>query len=48
MKVAAFTVMLPDLTPEEAAGEMKTAGYDGTEWRVAHVPENVRNDAPSF
>ncbi len=48
MKVAVFTVMLPDLTPEEAAGEMKAAGYDGAEWRVAHVPKDVRNDAPSF
>ena len=48
MKVAVFTVMLPDLTPEEAAGELKAAGYDGAEWRVTHVPEAVRNDAPSF
>lgn len=48
MKVAVFTVMLPDLTPEEAAGELKAAGYDGAEWRVTHVPENVKNDDPSF
>ena len=48
MKVAVFTVMLPDLTPEEAAGELKAAGYDGAEWRVTHVPENVKNDPPSF
>ena len=48
MKVAVFTVMLPDLTPEEAAREIKAAGYDGVEWRVTYVPKSVRNDAPSF
>ena len=48
MKVGVFTVMLPDLTPEEAAAASKVAGYDGVEWRVARVPENVRNDPPSF
>ena len=34
MKLAVFTVMLPDWTPEEAAAELKRAGYDGVEWRV--------------
>ncbi len=48
MKTAVFTVMLPDLTPEQAAAEIKAAGYDGAEWRVTHVPENVQNDASSF
>ena len=48
MKVAVFTVMLPDLTPEEAAQEIKAAGYDGVEWRVTHVPEKVTNESPSF
>ena len=48
MKTAVFTVMLPDLSPEEAARDIKAAGYDGAEWRVAYVPENVKNDPPSF
>ena len=34
MKYAIFTVGLPDLTPEEAVKELKTAGYDGIEWRI--------------
>lgn len=48
MKVAIFTVMLPDMTPEEAAIEIKAAGYDGVEWRVANVPESVKEAEPSF
>ena len=48
MKFGVFTVMLPDLTPEEAAGELAAAGYAGVEWRVTTVPEAVRNAAPSF
>jgi len=48
MKSAVFTVMLPDLTPEEAAEAIAEAGYDGIEWRVTHEPESRRNEAPSF
>lgn len=49
MKLAVFTVMLPDLTPEEAAVELKASGYDGVEWRVTHLREGTKSDdAPSF
>jgi sugar phosphate isomerase/epimerase len=48
MKVGVFTVSLPDLTPDEAVREIKDAGYDGVEWRVSHVPEELRSDEPSF
>ena len=48
MKVGVFTVGLPDLTPEEAVREIKDAGYDGVEWRVTRVPEELRGEAPSF
>src|ERR671912_2862536 len=48
MKVGVFTVGLPDLTPEEAVREIKDAGYDGVEWRVTRVPEELRNKEPSF
>jgi sugar phosphate isomerase/epimerase len=48
MKIGVFTVGLPDLTPEEAVREIKDAGYDGVEWRVARVPEEVRGEQPSF
>ena len=48
MKVGVFTVSLPDLMPDEAVREIKDAGYDGVEWRVTHVPEELRSDEPSF
>lgn len=48
MKIGVFTVMLPDLTPEEAATELSAAGYDGVEWRVTTVPEEKRGEPPSF
>jgi sugar phosphate isomerase/epimerase len=48
MKVGVFTVSLPDLTPDEAVREIKDAGYDGVEWRVTHVPGELRSDEPSF
>ena len=48
MKLAVFTVMMPDLTPEEAVTELKDAGYDGVEWRVTRVPEDRKKDEPSF
>jgi hypothetical protein len=48
MKISVFTVMLPDLTPEEAVAALKAAGYDGVEWRVTHIPETRRGEPPSF
>jgi sugar phosphate isomerase/epimerase len=47
MKLGVFTVMLPDLTPEEAAEALKEAGYDGVEWRVKREPGR-QDEAPSF
>lgn len=34
MKVAIFTVCLPEYTPEEAITNLAEIGYDGIEWRV--------------
>jgi sugar phosphate isomerase/epimerase len=48
MKFAVFTVMLPELTPEDAAAELKAAGYDGVEWRFTTIPDARKNEAPSF
>jgi sugar phosphate isomerase/epimerase len=48
MKIGVFSVMLPDLTPEQAAEELKSAGYDGVEWRVTHTPPERRGEQPSF
>ena len=38
LKYAAFTVMMPEFTPKEAASLLKKLGYDGVEWRVHSVP----------
>ncbi|MCZ7545614.1 MAG: sugar phosphate isomerase/epimerase [Anaerolineae bacterium] len=48
MKLCVFTVMLPDLTPEEAAPALAEAGYHGVEWRVTTVPPARRSEPPSF
>jgi sugar phosphate isomerase/epimerase len=48
MKFAVFTVMLPDLNPEEAVTALAQTGYDGTEWRVTTVDPRRRSEAPSF
>lgn len=48
MKLGVFTVGLPDLTPEEAVREIEEAGYDGVEWRVTRVPDEVKGEEPSF
>jgi len=48
MKIAIFTVMLPDLTPEQAVQEIKNSGYDGVEWRVTTVADSVKDKEPSF
>jgi sugar phosphate isomerase/epimerase len=48
MKLGVFTVMLPDLTPEEAIQELRTAGYQGVEWRVTHTPPERQAEQPSF
>ena len=47
MNIAVFTVMLPDLTPEQAATEMNAAGYNGVEWRVTTSTPDP-NTPPSF
>jgi sugar phosphate isomerase/epimerase len=48
MKFAAFTVMLPDLSPEEAVTALAQAGYNGVEWRVTKVDPARQNETPSF
>jgi sugar phosphate isomerase/epimerase len=48
MKLSVFTVVTPDLTPEELVYEAKAAGLDGIEWRFKEIPEEARNEEPSF
>jgi sugar phosphate isomerase/epimerase len=46
--LSVFTVMLPDLTPEEGAAAISDAGYDGVEWRVAPRRAELGDHPPSF
>ena len=48
MKVSVFTVMLPDLSPEEAVQELRQSGYDGVEWRVTPAPPARRSEPASY
>ncbi len=48
MRFSVFTVMLPDLTPEESVTALAQAGYDGVEWRVTSNDPKRRSEAPSF
>lgn len=48
MKLSVFTVVTPDLTPEQLVDAAKDAGIDGVEWRFKDVPDEVKGEAPSF
>lgn len=48
MKYSVFTVMLPELSPQEAIRELKKAGYDGVEWRVTAIDPAKQEEPPSF
>ncbi|MEK3720653.1 sugar phosphate isomerase/epimerase family protein [Paenibacillus sp. FSL H8-0034] len=47
MKFSVFTVSTPDLTPVELVDTLKECGYNGVEWRVAKVPQDAKNEAPT-
>ena len=48
MKFAVFTVMVPELNPEETVAALKRHGYDGVEWRVTSPDPARRNEKPSY
>ena len=48
MKLAVFTVMLPDLSPEEAVSELKASGYDGIGNRLLKQTVNVNVNVPGL
>lgn len=48
MKLAVFTVMLPEYDLEEAAKLLAKHGYEGVEWRVKEVDPDVAGQAGSF
>jgi sugar phosphate isomerase/epimerase len=46
MRFAAFTVSLPEWSPEEAVEHLAACGYDGIEWRV--VDQTPHSGVPAF
>lgn len=48
MKFSVFTVSTPDLTPAELVKVLRASGYHGVEWRVTKVPEEYKQEAPSY
>ncbi|WP_101842754.1 sugar phosphate isomerase/epimerase [Halobacillus sp. Marseille-P3879] len=48
MKFSVFTVMTPDLKPEELVSSLRAFGYDGVEWRCTPIPEKVKRNQPSY
>ncbi|MCS7461276.1 sugar phosphate isomerase/epimerase [Paenibacillus doosanensis] len=48
MKLSVFTVVTPDLTPEELGAAAKEAGIDGIEWRFKETPAEFKDEQPSF
>ena len=48
MKLSVCTIMLPELTPEEAVKAISISGYQGVEWRVTYPKEERQNEPPSF
>ena len=48
MKFSVFTVSTPDLTPVELVKTLQESGYHGVEWRVTRVPEQFKQEAPTY
>ncbi|MBE9916522.1 sugar phosphate isomerase/epimerase [Paenibacillus donghaensis] len=48
MKLSVFTVVTPDLAPEELVRSAREAGLDGVEWRFKEVPAATAGEIPSF
>ena len=46
IKYSVFTVMTPEWTLPEAAQNLAALGYDGVEWRVETLPNDLPDDAP--
>lgn len=48
MKLSVFTVVTPDLSPEQLVDSAKAAGLHGIEWRFKGIPAEARDQEPSF
>ncbi|PTM57966.1 sugar phosphate isomerase/epimerase family protein [Desmospora activa] len=48
MKLSVYSVMTPDLTPEELVSALTEYGYEGVEWRWKETPAEYKREKPSF
>jgi sugar phosphate isomerase/epimerase len=48
MRLAVFTVSLPEWTPEQALAKLAEQGWDGIEYRVLDAPPEPPGESPSF
>lgn len=48
MKLSVYSLVTPDLTPEQLVELAKLAGIDGVEWLYYEVPQDAREEKPSF
>ncbi|WP_091482666.1 sugar phosphate isomerase/epimerase family protein [Gracilibacillus orientalis] len=48
MKLTVFSVMTPDMEPEELIDELKQQGFDGVEWRYKEIPAELTKEPISF
>ncbi|MGP4039271.1 sugar phosphate isomerase/epimerase family protein [Gracilibacillus sp. D59] len=48
MKLSVFSVMTPDMEPEELVVELKQLGFDGVEWRYKEIPADSTKEPISF
>ncbi|MCM3782821.1 sugar phosphate isomerase/epimerase [Neobacillus mesonae] len=48
MKLSVFTVSTPDLSPEQLLQAALEAGIDGIEWRYKGIPDEAKDEQPSF
>lgn len=48
MKLSVYTLVTPDLSPEELGVAAKEAGFDGIEWRFKEIPKDASEELPSF
>ena len=48
VELAVYSLVTPDLKPEELAEAAKSAGIAGVEWLYHEIPEEARREKPSF
>lgn len=48
IKIAVFTVMLPEYDLQQTAAALAEKGYDGVEWRVTRIDPSKADQPPSY